>query len=388
MFARRGAAQALAQPVGAIARRRADFIVLDGNWPPGCRPTLVDAAIRPARPVRDVAGAGHRAGDIRRSPDSGATQAVAQLVAVIAMSTATFDPHHRRASATMVEIRRTARSPTVRFGCMHDRWFGAACDLPRDTRAARTLMRGRWLTPGLIDCHTTVHAGTARTNSRRDSRVRATPISRRQRRIHGAPTRAASRPSSSREPAARGAGRRGDDGRDQSGYGLDTRTNPQLRAARRLAAAVGVDVRTTLLAAHAVPAEFAGRAGDYVDLVCRETIPAAADAACRCRRCVPRVDRLYTSDAPRSRRARAGRRSSPRRPVVRHGGAAPLPSSARRPITQYTGEAGVAARAAGTVAVLPGAFYAARDEAAAGCSIAGVMPIAVSPPIAILARRP
>ena len=33
-------------------------------------------------------------------------------------------------------------------------------------------------------------------------------------------------------------------------------------------------MRTTLLAAHALPPEFAGRADDYIDLVCREMLPA------------------------------------------------------------------------------------------------------------------
>ena len=65
----------------------------------------------------------------------------------------------------------------------------------------------------------------------------------------------------------------------KSGYGLDTANEcRQLRAARRVADEVGIDVRTTLLAAHAVPIEYAGRPDDYVDLVCSETIPAAAGA--------------------------------------------------------------------------------------------------------------
>src|SRR5205823_3145296 len=40
-------------------------------------------------------------------------------------------------------------------------WIGAVRDMPRDRRAARTLdAGGRWLTPGLVDCHThLVYAG-------------------------------------------------------------------------------------------------------------------------------------------------------------------------------------------------------------------------------------
>jgi imidazolonepropionase len=63
----------------------------------------------------------------------------------------------------------------------------------------------------------------------------------------------------------------------KSGYGLDTASElKQLAAARRVGAALDVDVRTTLLAAHALPPEFSGRAGDYIDYVCNDTIPAAA----------------------------------------------------------------------------------------------------------------
>ena len=40
-----------------------------------------------------------------------------------------------------------------------------------------------------------------------------------------------------------------------------------LRVARRLGDALGIEVRTTYLAAHALPPEFAGRADDYIDAV-------------------------------------------------------------------------------------------------------------------------
>ncbi len=62
----------------------------------------------------------------------------------------------------------------------------------------------------------------------------------------------------------------------KSGYGLDLATELRmLRAARRLGELFPVRVVTTLLAAHVVPPEFAGRGDDYVSWVCREMIPAA-----------------------------------------------------------------------------------------------------------------
>jgi len=63
----------------------------------------------------------------------------------------------------------------------------------------------------------------------------------------------------------------------KSGYGLD-RDNElkMLRVARKLGERLGVTVQTTLLAAHALPPEFAGRSDDYIRCVCEEILPAAA----------------------------------------------------------------------------------------------------------------
>jgi imidazolonepropionase len=63
----------------------------------------------------------------------------------------------------------------------------------------------------------------------------------------------------------------------KSGYGLDTETElKMLRVARRIGEALDVQVVTTLLAAHAIPPEYAGRSDDYIDLICREILPLAA----------------------------------------------------------------------------------------------------------------
>ena len=63
----------------------------------------------------------------------------------------------------------------------------------------------------------------------------------------------------------------------KSGYGLDVEQELRsLRIARSLAADHAVSICTTLLGAHAVPPEFAGRADEYVDAVCTRMIPRAA----------------------------------------------------------------------------------------------------------------
>ena len=62
----------------------------------------------------------------------------------------------------------------------------------------------------------------------------------------------------------------------KSGYGLELETELRmLRVARRLGPLLGITVKTTFLAAHALPPEYAGRADAYIDLVCDTLLPAA-----------------------------------------------------------------------------------------------------------------
>ncbi|MGI9498733.1 MAG: imidazolonepropionase, partial [Geminicoccaceae bacterium] len=62
----------------------------------------------------------------------------------------------------------------------------------------------------------------------------------------------------------------------KSGYGLDIETECRmLRAARGLAESRDVSIKTSFLGAHAVPAEYRGRADAYVDEVCLPALEAA-----------------------------------------------------------------------------------------------------------------
>jgi imidazolonepropionase len=64
----------------------------------------------------------------------------------------------------------------------------------------------------------------------------------------------------------------------KSGYGLDVENEiKMLQVARRLGEASDLTVRTTLLAAHAVPPEFAAEPDAYVALICDELIPLVAE---------------------------------------------------------------------------------------------------------------
>ena len=63
----------------------------------------------------------------------------------------------------------------------------------------------------------------------------------------------------------------------KSGYGLSQKAElKSLKVARALAEQFPIDVRTTLLAAHALPPEFAGRADEYVDEIVQHILPEAA----------------------------------------------------------------------------------------------------------------
>ena len=156
----------------------------------------------------------------------------------------------------------------------------------------------------------------------------------------------------------------------KSGYGLSMKAELKtLRVARQIGTVHPINVRTTLLAAHAVPPEFAGRADDYISHIVEHIIPEAArlnladavDAFC---------ENIAFTPAQTRRVFEAARAFD--LPVKLHadqltnqGGAALAAQfgALSADHLEHTDEAGVQAMArAGTVAVmLPGAFYFLRD---------------------------
>jgi imidazolonepropionase len=155
----------------------------------------------------------------------------------------------------------------------------------------------------------------------------------------------------------------------KSGYGLSFEHEARcLRVARRLGQALPVTVRTTSLAAHALPPEFDGRADDYIDAVCAwlpqwhaEGLVDAVDVFC---------ERIAFSPAQTERVFQTAQRLG--LPVKLHaeqlsdqGGAA---LAARYQALscdhlEYLSDEGIGAMAAaGTVAMLlPGAYYFLRE---------------------------
>lgn len=64
----------------------------------------------------------------------------------------------------------------------------------------------------------------------------------------------------------------------KSGYGLDRENElKQLRVNRRMDRDHAVDVVSTFLGAHAIPREYAGRADDYIEMLCTEVLPVVAE---------------------------------------------------------------------------------------------------------------
>ena len=155
----------------------------------------------------------------------------------------------------------------------------------------------------------------------------------------------------------------------KSGYGLDFNSERNmLRAARRLGEELGISVRTTYLAAHALPPEFADRADDYIDAVI-EWMPRLHEEGL-----VDAVDAFAETigfSIDQTRRLFEAARGLGL-PVKLHadqlsdGGGAGLVAQFEglsADHVEYSSEAGVKAMArAGTVAVLlPGAFHVLRE---------------------------
>jgi imidazolonepropionase len=142
---------------------------------------------------------------------------------------------------------------------------------------------GRWITPGLVDCHTHLVWGGDRAGEfeRRLAGISYAEIAATGGGIRSTvgATRAASEDEHAEAAAARLAPLLAEGLTTveiKSGYGVSLADElKQLRAARRVASLVPIRVTTTLLAAHAVPPEFDRRADDYIAHVCEAIMPAA-----------------------------------------------------------------------------------------------------------------
>jgi imidazolonepropionase len=157
-------------------------------------------------------------------------------------------------------------------------WVGAEGEIPRDAKPQQEFeLQGALLTPGLIDAHTHLVYGGDRA-AEFEQRLQGASYEQIAQRGGGiastvAATRAASDDTlfASAQQRARALMAEGVTTLEiKSGYGLSEQHEARcLAVARRLGRELPLSVRTTSLAAHALPKEYAGRADDYIDAACR-----------------------------------------------------------------------------------------------------------------------
>ena len=251
-------------------------------------------------------------------------------------------------------------------------WIGPASERPAHAAQETRSLGNRWITPALIDCHTHLIFGGDRAEeyeqrlagvsyediAAQGGGILATVMATRSAEIDDLYDAALRR---IRRLAASGVATL----EIKSGYGLDVSNELKMLAiARNLGETSGISIQTTLLAAHTVPPEFAGKADDYIDLICEEMLPELAE-----RQLADAVDAYCESiafDAPQvAKLFRAATQAG--LPVKLHadqlsdGGGAELAAHFKALSAdhlEFTSTAGVRAMAqAGTTAVLlPGAF--------------------------------
>ncbi len=258
----------------------------------------------------------------------------------------------------------------------HIVWVGSSDNIPENIEQDAVMwidLDGATMTPALIDCHTHVVFGGNRAAEFED-RLRGIDYQQASRKKGGivstvAATRGLSEEALLDQAAARVLRLRQDGVATievKSGYGLDINTETKmLRVARQLRSRCDVDIATTWLAAHALPAEYAGRARDYIDEVavaglvsaCKLGLVDAVDAFCE--------GIAFSTEEIRPLFEKAGQLGLPVKihaEQLSHCGGTALAAefgACSADHLEYIQEADVEAlKAKGTVAVLlPGAYY-------------------------------
>ncbi|WP_134494678.1 imidazolonepropionase [Microvirga pakistanensis] len=258
---------------------------------------------------------------------------------------------------------------------------GPAEDLPRDVDAGECIdCEGRWITPGLVDCHTHLVFGGDRAHEF-ELRLKGASYEEIARAGGGIVSTVRATRAASEEDLVASALPRLDhliaEGcttiEIKSGYGLDLETEVRsLRAARRLADERPVSVTTSFLGAHALPPEANGDKEAFIETICTQMLPAiarsgladAVDAFCEGIAFSPeQTGRVF--DAARALGLKVKLHADQLSNL--HGAQlAARYGALSADHLEYTDEEGAAAMAkAGTVAVLlPGAFYMLRETKA------------------------
>ncbi|WP_433951738.1 imidazolonepropionase [Brevundimonas bullata] len=162
-------------------------------------------------------------------------------------------------------------------------WVGPRADLPVHKAVETDSLDGRWVTPGLIDCHTHLVFGGDRSGEfeRRLEGATYEEIARAGGGIVSSvkATREASEDELYASACKRLEGLKATGVTTveiKSGYGLDHDSElKMLRVARRMGREAGVRVRTSYLGLHAVPPEHKADRAAYVDKAVDDILPAA-----------------------------------------------------------------------------------------------------------------
>jgi imidazolonepropionase len=258
-------------------------------------------------------------------------------------------------------------------------YAGPAADAPSALDAKqRTNCDGRWIMPGLIDCHTHLVYGGNRAQEF-EQRLAGASYEEIARAGGGIVSTVKATRHASAEQLVAAALPRLDaliaEGvtsiEIKSGYGLELDTERrQLLAARRLGNERAVSVRTSFLGAHTVPPEMKGNSTGYIDAICETMLPEiaaegladAVDAFCE--------GIAFSPDETARVFAKARALGLPVRLHADqlsnlHGAALAARFGAlSADHLEYADDEGIAAMGqAGTVAVvLPGAFYFIRER--------------------------
>ncbi|MEE4453039.1 imidazolonepropionase [Novosphingobium resinovorum] len=256
-------------------------------------------------------------------------------------------------------------------------YAGPAAEAPALDAKRIVDCEGRWITPGLIDCHThLIHGGDRAAEF--EMRLGGASYEEIARAGGGIVSTMRATRAASEDDLVAAALPRLDalmaEGATtvevKSGYGLDRDSEIRmLRAARRLGKERAVSIATTFLGAHALPPEFADDADGYIALLCDEVLPEVAalgladavDAFCEGIGFTPaQTERMFAAAArhglPVKLHAEQLSNLHGAALAARHG-------ALSADHLEHLDEAGIAAMAAsGTVAtLLPGAYYFVRE---------------------------
>lgn len=165
-------------------------------------------------------------------------------------------------------------------------WVGRRNDLPHDYKADIVHdAKGKWITPGLIDCHSHMVYGGNRAGEF-EQRLKGASYADIARAGGGIlSTVQATREASGNdlfiaaEKRLKALMREGVCGVEiKSGYGLSLEHEAKmLKVAQRLSEEYNIPVQKTFLGAHALPPEFANNADGYIDDICTEMLPTLAE---------------------------------------------------------------------------------------------------------------